>query len=215
VISASRPSEEDRTTIQPKDVIGCSDVVTVVSDADDGNAPFGFFGKDFADTTLALVVESGGGFVEDEDLGAASEPLGEQHSLTLAAGEIGERAVLEALHPHPGDRAFCRSGAVSCCPRTPPVPAVAPGSHRDHVTDCEAERLRCRWPLDDECDVGGAFDDPSTRAADASEQFYEGRFSGAVRTGHRGDRTPRHVQAHPLEDVVATEGVVKALCSDR
>ena len=68
-------------------MVSCSDVGAIMSDAEDRDAASGFLGKDSAGTRLTLGVKARGGFVQNEDLGGASESLREQHTLALAPRE--------------------------------------------------------------------------------------------------------------------------------
>lgn len=158
---------EDDTSIQPEDMVGRRDIGSIMGDAENCYAAIGLLGEDSARTSLALVIEACGGFVENEDPGGAGQSLSEECSLALASGEGRERASLQAAHLHPGDGTAHVSGALMGGAGPTSILPITPGSHGDHVLDGEAQRFGRGWPLDDECDIRVTLDDSSGRPADS------------------------------------------------
>ena len=81
---------DDFTTEHDEDAIGdILDDAEVVGDEDEAHAEAApEFGEEFHDLLLDGDVEGGGGFVGDEELGAATEGHGDHDALLHAAGEL-------------------------------------------------------------------------------------------------------------------------------
>ena len=61
----------------------------IVGDEHDGHA-LAEFSEGFVEGGLDALVDIGGGFVEEEELGFGDEGAGDEDALALAAGEVGE-----------------------------------------------------------------------------------------------------------------------------
>src|SRR5829696_5354913 len=99
------PAADDQ---QPSDV--GLDRAELMRDVDHGDADLGAERVDQGgERLLGARVDTGRGLVEDQQFGLRRQRLGDERSLPLAAGEVGEGAIRLFLEPHPRDGGRDRS----------------------------------------------------------------------------------------------------------
>lgn len=130
-------------------VIGFGRVLWGVGGVDDGDASVAFLGQDGGDAGLGLGVEAGGRLVQEEQVRLLRDPLREQHTLALAAGEgaeppVGEAGDAESVHALVHDRPVLAG-------ESPPRPPMRPTAHGHGLPDGDRERVRDFAALHHEC----------------------------------------------------------------
>jgi hypothetical protein len=88
-----RPFDE-ATVFHFEDAVEDIERAVIVRDDDDAGVLLaGDFGEEFHDLAAALAVESGGGFVGEDEAGLVGERTGHGDALLLAAGECDGQVV--------------------------------------------------------------------------------------------------------------------------
>lgn len=172
--------------------LGAPRLGEVVGRKHDG-APFvDTFVDDVEDAELAREVETGDGFVEQQQVGIGRQRLGDENPLLLPAGELPERPP-----PQLADlEASCREvdEVVVATTKRPQQSTIAESPHPEDLVDRERHPLVVPPMLGDEGDGPGHFDDAVVSLDQAGEHREQGRLATAIRPDQRHRRAGRDVE---------------------
>ena len=105
-----------------------------------GDSAFTFLGDQIRDETPARKVETRSRFVEQQNLAATGQHLGEMCALLLAARQIAQRATTNVDRTGSTHRVFDRIGVFAAHASEQTVPSETP--HRNDIFDAQRQRVR-------------------------------------------------------------------------